>query len=54
MNFDYCLPSIYFSYCKYPFCIFVYVILKAKFLKAECLVFHKFFIFVGGSDFIND
>ena len=40
----------------YIFCIlmFVYVVLKAKFLKVECLVFHKFFIFVGASDFIND
>ena len=34
-NFDYCSPSIYFSYCKYIICIlmFVYVVLKAKFLK---------------------
>ena len=55
-NFNYSSPSIYFSYCKYTFYIltFVYVVLKAKFLKFECLVFHKFLIFLGASDFIND
>ena len=34
--------------------MFVYVVLKPKFLRVKWLVFHKFFIFVSALDFIND
>ena len=32
--------------------MFVYVVLRAKFVKVKYLVFHKFFIFVGASPFL--
>ena len=40
-------------FCIATFLLSLFAVLKLKFLKAECLVFYKFPVFVGANDFKN-